>query len=125
MSAPDPGTRAPAPAGAPKAADGDLFWRVLAAMMFFAVVWVLWVLWQLSPRSVVNDLVYQGAVSRSSKGTIAPAPAAPGASLVAPPGPAGAEPRENLFKLDTKLGATAPASPPGPASGPMSGPAKN
>src|SRR6266704_1284505 len=60
----------------------DFFWRTMAMTMLFAVGWVAWLVWQLTPHSVVTDLVYQ-----SPRGKIPapqPAPTLPAASSSAP-----------------------------------------
>jgi MSHA biogenesis protein MshN len=44
-----------------RALASDMFWRIMAAAMLFAVGWVAWVVWQMMPRPVVTELVYQQA----------------------------------------------------------------
>jgi MSHA biogenesis protein MshN len=44
-----------------RALASDVFWRLMAAAMLFAVGWVAWVVWQMMPRPVVTELVYQQA----------------------------------------------------------------
>jgi hypothetical protein len=89
----------------------DLFWRIMAAAMLFAVAWVAWVVWQLMPRPIVTDLAYQSArppaVAKSE-------PAPPAAASVKPepvPAPkaetpaqqAAARPAFDMLRLATEL----------------------
>jgi MSHA biogenesis protein MshN len=55
-----------------RALASDFFWRAMAMTMLVAVGWVAWLVWQLTPRTVVTDLVYQSPRGRIS----APAPVA-------------------------------------------------
>lgn len=42
-----------------RALASDVFWRIMAGAMLFAVGWVAWVVWQMMPRPVVTELVQQ------------------------------------------------------------------
>jgi len=44
----------------------ELFWRLLAALIFISVLWILWLLWQITPRSAVNPIVFQIQQNRQS-----------------------------------------------------------
>jgi len=44
-----------------RALASDVFWRLMAGAMLFAVGWVAWVVWQMMPRPVVTELVQQQA----------------------------------------------------------------
>jgi len=66
----------------------DLFWRIMAVAMLFAVAWVAWVVWQLMPRPVVTELAYE---TQRAKAPPEPS-AAPAISEPAPPAQAAAAP---------------------------------
>jgi len=52
---------------APRVSFGsELFWRLLATLIFISVVWILWLLWQITPRSTVNPIVFQIQQNRQS-----------------------------------------------------------
>ena len=55
----------------------DLFWRIMAMAMLFAVAWVVWVVWQLSPRPVVTDLAYETAKAKAPPASVASLPSDP------------------------------------------------
>ncbi|HZT61705.1 MAG TPA: tetratricopeptide repeat protein [Burkholderiales bacterium] len=57
----------------------DVFWRVMAGAMLFAVAWVAWVVWQLMPRPLVTELAYAQRPKPSSETIAAPASPAPAA----------------------------------------------
>ncbi len=65
----------------------DFFWRTMAMTMLFAVGWVAWLVWQLTPHSIVTELVYQSVRGKppapadvaSSRSDSAPVPRAPAA----------------------------------------------
>lgn len=42
--------------------DGELFWRIIAALMVLVIAWVLWVLYQITPRSVVTARAYANRI---------------------------------------------------------------
>jgi hypothetical protein len=53
----------------------ELFWKVLATVILFSVMWILWLLWQITPKSTVNPIVYQIQQNRqTATGTIQRAP---------------------------------------------------
>lgn len=91
----------------------DLFWRLLATIIFVAVVWILWLLWQITPRSTFNPIVFQIQRSQQSvSGTIDraaidgnagnPAQAAEGQNAAQPSALSSGSPLENL-KIETEL----------------------
>ena len=52
---------------APRVSFGsELFWRLLATLIFISVVWILWLLWQITPKSTVNPIVFQIQQNRQS-----------------------------------------------------------
>jgi len=72
----------------------DFFWRTMAMTMLFAVGWVAWLVWQLTPHSVVTDLVYQsprGKIPAPQAAAPQPAPTLPAASSSAPAGSSAAQ----------------------------------
>jgi MSHA biogenesis protein MshN len=106
----------------------DLFWRIMAMAMLFAVAWVAWVIWQLTPRPVVTDLALQASRVKASAGApAAPPPLAAAAPSAAPPetkpapipkaepGPQkAAKPAFDMLRLATEL--TTPIPPRRPAA---------
>ncbi|HEY6241857.1 MAG TPA: tetratricopeptide repeat protein [Burkholderiales bacterium] len=85
----------------------DLFWRIMAMAMLFAVGWVAWVVWQLTPHPIVTDLAYQSSPGKTSKPPDA-APPHPGSAAApqaaaAPPAPAATTPSSPSAE-DTALG---------------------
>ena len=116
-----------------RAGMSDLFWRIMAAAMLFAVAWVAWVVWQLMPRPIVTDLAYQSArapavaksepappVAATVKEETAPAPKMPAQQ-------AAAKPAFDMLRLATEL--TTPIPPrraiaPRTASRPAAAPVK-
>lgn len=54
------------------------FWRLLAAVMLFAVSWALWIFYQLNPPLIVTSAAFEAAAkakaSQTSQGLIQPAP---------------------------------------------------
>ena len=115
----------------PARAGSEIFWRVMAAIMIVAVLWVAWVVWQIMPRSLVTELAVQSAKRPSpSPAKSAPAPAAPAppsasAPGVAPAPAAGKELPENMdmLRLATEM-ATPPAARPILAAPPPKPPEK-
>ena len=99
---------------APKGGFGsELFWRVLATIIFVAVVWILWLLWQITPRSTFNPIVFQIQQGRqSASGTIDraaidgksddPAQAVERQNATQPSALSSGSPLENL-KIETEL----------------------
>jgi MSHA biogenesis protein MshN len=71
----------------------DLFWRIMAMAMLFAVAWVAWVVWQLMPRPVVTDLAYQSARAKAAPPASAPAEPAPATQAALAPPAAPPEPK--------------------------------
>ena len=72
-----------------RALASDVFWRIMAGAMLFAVGWVAWVVWQMMPRPVVTELVQQ-QTKPLSVASAAPAisePARPAAVVPAAPKP--------------------------------------
>jgi hypothetical protein len=71
------------------------FWRMLAAVMLFAVGWALWIFYQLNPPLVVTHAAFEAAAkakaSQTAQGVIQPAPK--------PAAPPPAEPPVDLGKL--------------------------
>jgi hypothetical protein len=62
-------------ASANKRRASTLFWRVFALINLVTVAWIGWVFWQVTPHSLVNELVSAGpAPHRAAAGTIAAAP---------------------------------------------------
>jgi len=94
-----------------RAGMSDLFWRIMAAAMLFAVAWVAWVVWQLMPRPIVTDLAYQSARAPAvAKSDPAPpaaaavkAEAAPAPKAETPAPQAAARPAFDMLRLATEL----------------------
>ena len=82
------------------------FWRLLAAVMLFAVGWSMWIFYQLNPPLVVTNAAFEAAAkakaTQSAQGIIKPAPkpAAPSVPL---------EPPVDLGKLKLSDSLAAPA----------------
>jgi len=59
-----------------KASEG--FWRVVAAVMLFAVGWALWIFYQLNPPALATNSAFEAAAkaraAQSAHGIIQPAP---------------------------------------------------
>ena len=75
----------------------EWFWRFLAAVMLFAVGWILWIFYQINAPSIVTNAAFEAAAQakakagQSTQGVIAPAggPApAPAAPATQPAEPA-------------------------------------
>ena len=113
----------------------DLFWRIMAAAMLFAVAWVAWVVWQLMPRPIVTDLAYQSARAPAAAKS-EPAPpaaaavmpeAAPAPKTQAPAQQAAAKPAFDMLRLATELTTPIPqrrSNTPRPASKPAAAPVR-
>jgi MSHA biogenesis protein MshN len=85
----------------------DLFWRIMAMAMLFAVTWVAWVVWQLMPRPVVTDLAYQSTRAKAAPQASAPVdPAPPALAALAPPAVA-PEPKPAAPAVAQKAGKSA------------------
>jgi hypothetical protein len=72
--------------------DGELFWRIIAALMVLVIAWVLWVLYQITPRSVVTPRAYANRTRPIRTQWPASGAAGPAATpaAIASPGPASA-----------------------------------
>lgn len=102
----------------------EWFWRFLAAVMLFAVGWILWIFYQINAPSIITNAAFQAAAQakakagQSTQGVIAPAggpapaPAAPAAQPAEPAAPAA--PREAPINAD-KLKFSDSLSSPDPA----------
>jgi len=94
-----------------RAGMSDLFWRIMAAAMLFAVAWVAWVVWQLMPRPIVTDLAYQSARAPAVVKSDPAPPAAAAVKAEAAPAPkaetpapqAAARPAFDMLRLATEL----------------------
>ena len=108
---------------APRGGFGsELFWRLLATVIFISVLWILWLLWQITPRPTVNPIVFQiqqirqsasGLIHRTpTEGQAADAPQSTrsGQDAVPPSALSTGAPLDNL-KIETELKA-----PPKPAA---------
>ena len=68
---------------------GEWLWRFLAAVMLFAVGWILWILYQINPPAIVTNAAFEAAAQAKAKtgqsthGVIAP-PAEPALPKEAP-----------------------------------------
>ncbi len=121
----NPALDAPQGREAPAAHVGsEWFWRVLAAVMLLAVVWVVWLMWELRPRPVVNEVALRmtaPAARISAPPSVrdadvsAPEALAPALATVQtakePPAPA----RIDSLRLSMEL-ATPPVGPPASAT---------
>jgi hypothetical protein len=93
----------------------EWFWRFLAAVMLFAVGWVLWIFYQLNAPSIITNAAFEAAAQakakQSAQGVIAPAggtvpvqPAAP-AEPATPPAPREAPINPDKLKFSDSLSA--------------------
>ena len=74
-----------------KAKIGEWLWRLVVAVMLFAVGWSMWILYQIHPPALITDAAYKAAARanarQSAQGIIsrAGAPAAPEEAPKEPP----------------------------------------
>ena len=103
----------------------ELFWRLLATVIFISVLWILWLLWQITPRSTVNPIVFQIQQNRQSASGLIDRSATDGRSGEAsqttgsgqdnvPPSALSTGVPLNNLKIDTEL--KAPPKPAKPAA---------
>jgi hypothetical protein len=76
----------------------EWLWRFLAAVMLFAVGWILWIFYQINPPPIATHAAFEAAArakakaGQSSQGVIGPAGAAASAPAEAPAAPAAPAP---------------------------------
>jgi hypothetical protein len=93
----------------------EWFWRFLAAVMLFAVGWILWIFYQINAPSIITNAAFEAAAQakakagHSTQGVIAPAggpapvPAAPVAQPAEPAAPREAPINADKLKFSDSL----------------------
>jgi hypothetical protein len=101
------------PVPAPASALSDLFWRIMATLMFCALAMVGWLVWNLMPSSVVTEAAWL-VRQHSGRGGVpsAGSPSAPGPVIAAGAHPAsGREVVGAITAVPTPAPGAAPSAP--------------